>query len=659
MMGILSSETFKNEEEIPVKPISVNTNGSLQFTIIPLTSQTGLDEIDYQETEQLEYVVGFANELKALSFEDPFRESDSIREEALLNFLKEQVIFFRPELRAGTRNSTYLVAKEITISPIKLNLKSVLADNKKNDFDILPIFRKGAHITSNNIVDFEDNLISNKVVGISTTSSHVINGYPRAIVWEEVPNEMYIYDGISDRKFMNIGEGTVKYSLDSEQFGKYILDSEYSDFYYIYQKGGMSDLLFLPVDMMDSIGQVLECVTEDINSLVQLEDRPNERSPKKLVAEGAMDKLSEEDILNRFINRTLNEGYLFEKKDLVNFYVSMKTSKLVVLAGPSGTGKSTLVKQYADALQINDEYLNFIPVQPFWSDDTNLLGYVDSVNSVYRPAESGLVDTLVSAAQNKDQIHIVCLDEMNLARVEHYFSQFLSVLEQNPKERYIRLYDSSLEGKLYNSDKYPSKVNLLENVFFIGTINLDESTHNLTNKVLDRANVIELNVMPFEQYTNLSQEMVQDTSGSIKQLITFTDFQSFKSNEADNIILFDNREIDLLWKLHMLIEEMDGNSGVGWRVFRQIDTYLKNIPNNPYFQREEAFDKQLVQRVFTKIRGSEENIRPYVGTFDDGKVKESKILNLLIEYKDVSSFDESISIINKKAKELRYNGYTL
>ena len=104
----------------------------------------------------------------------------------------------------------------------------------------------------------------------------------------------------------------------------------------------------------------------------------------------------------------------------------------------------------------------FIPVRPSWNDDSDLLGYVDLVHMVYRASDSGFVDFLVRAQkeENKDKIFMVCFDEMNLARVEHYFSQFLSLLERPTNQRELQLYDKQYSGRLYNSAEYPYRIKI-------------------------------------------------------------------------------------------------------------------------------------------------------------------------------------------------------
>lgn len=128
----------------------------------------------------------------------------------------------------------------------------------------------------------------------------------------------------------------------------------------------------------------------------------------------------------------------YSMSDFVNVHTSIKCNNLVILSGLSGTGKSAMVDIYAKALNLDDRLL-VIPVRPSWNDDADLLGYVDLVHNVYRPSDTGFVDFLVNSQkeENLGKMYIVCFDEMNLARVEHYFSQFLSLLERQKEIEYF------------------------------------------------------------------------------------------------------------------------------------------------------------------------------------------------------------------------------
>src|SRR5699024_5029008 len=124
----------------------------------------------------------------------------------------------------------------------------------------------------------------------------------------------------------------------------------------------------------------------------------------------------------KFENTCKSKGLIYTKQDLYNFHTAMKTQGFVILAGMSGTGKSQLIQCYYEALyqRQSDENLLFIPVSPSWQDDSDLLGYLDTLNSVYRPGDTGLADFILESNKKPNECFIVCLDEMNLARVEHY-----------------------------------------------------------------------------------------------------------------------------------------------------------------------------------------------------------------------------------------------
>ena len=136
----------------------------------------------------------------------------------------------------------------------------------------------------------------------------------------------------------------------------------------------------------------------------------------------------------------------YDTKDLYNFHTAMKTGSLVILAGMSGTGKSKLVQCYANAVKLNKDQMLFVPVRPFWQDDADVIGYLDTLHNVYRPGDSGVMNILARANEYGEDLHIVCFDEMNLARVEHYFSQFYRYLSwKKISESYVCIMKSLVQ----------------------------------------------------------------------------------------------------------------------------------------------------------------------------------------------------------------------
>lgn len=333
---------------------------------------------------------------------------------------------------------------------------------------------------------------------------------------------------------------------------------------------------------------------------------------------------------------------------------AIKCSNLVILSGLSGTGKSALVEIYARALGIRnnleDDRLLFVPVRPSWNDDADLLGYVDLVHNVYRPSDTGFVDFLVNAQkeENKGKLFIVCFDEMNLARVEHYFSQFLSLLERPENQRELQLYDSQYAGQLYNSATYPSKIIIGDNIRFIGTVNIDESTYHFSDKVLDRANVIELDVLDYSK---------EWTKKQYASLITPT----WSKDEYDALI---NKDVDikadkvqeLLWEIHQLLQSASAKYGVGPRIVKAIKMYINNLPKTEIngFNKGVALDYQIAQRILTKVRGPEIQI----GRLLNGK-SNTGFNQIFDKYSELSDFKKCRKVISEKQKELGAYGYCI
>ena len=257
-------------------------------------------------------------------------------------------------------------------------------------------------------------------------------------------------------------------------------------------------------------------------------------------------------------------AYLFHKKNLIytryqikNFLTLLKTHDIIVLSGLSGSGKTQIVKAFAEAL---GGVAKIIPVKPNWTSSDDLIGYYNPLQMSFLPTP--FTEAIVEAINNPNQLCFICLDEMNLARAEYYFADFLSKLEERSKQPEIELYanheeelfvsefstllnliESSIKGKkikswqefldneearnkffemLGNTDKesmlqlhakmkrrlidilkFPSTIRIPDNVRFIGAINVDETTHYFSPKILDRIHVVKFdNPLLFEEQVN-------------------------------------------------------------------------------------------------------------------------------------------------------------
>lgn len=178
-------------------------------------------------------------------------------------------------------------------------------------------------------------------------------------------------------------------------------------------------------------------------------------------------------------------GMRVDDRDVRRYHLALKTRGFVVLSGLSGTGKTWLAQAYADA--VGARHL-VIPVAPNWTSNEDLLGYHNPISDAYHdtPFSHFLREAADEHARAQDEgvrprpFHLV-LDEMNLARVEHYFARFLSAME-------VRARAGSAPLELGPGDE----VVLSPNLAVVGTVNVDETTHGFADKVYDRAQLIEL-----------------------------------------------------------------------------------------------------------------------------------------------------------------------
>lgn len=208
----------------------------------------------------------------------------------------------------------------------------------------------------------------------------------------------------------------------------------------------------------------------------------------------------ERDALHRVHKHLVESKFVFHPRVVNAFHTSLKTaviSPLTVLAGISGTGKSQLPRLYAEAMGMH--FLK-IPVQPRWDGPQDLFGFYNYIEKRYKATD--LARALVHldphnwsdlAERFQDRMLLVLLDEMNLARVEYYFSEFLSRLEGRPSDRDAEISDARgpAEIEIDVSRKGQTKrVYAGQNILFVGTMNEDESTLSLSDKVLDRANML-------------------------------------------------------------------------------------------------------------------------------------------------------------------------
>ncbi|WP_317764452.1 McrB family protein [Leuconostoc mesenteroides] len=653
--------------------ISINANG---YAFIKLKTISDVPEsIDINDFHGDINI--YVSKFNMVSLYDNIYDADEVRIQNIWEALDPLLISVTPYVKSDTDrpNKYWWWGDNVEVQKLSPNF------NKQDEIKLIniPVFSKDNSSTGiDKESDFELALESNKLLGkLKSDWPHDEYDVPEAVIWKTTDFDLTVYSGIDQQNFTNYG---VIFTLDSNKAQKVHISEDDSDWFNSqYQFKDIiyvsSDTLFseykkanLLMNTKHSENVVITEKDENISTEKRLERNEfgskllDQKSSKE--TEFVVDKIVSKDfeLIKRLKENTLQKGLYYSEKDLVNFHVSMKTDGMVILSGLSGTGKSKLVTEYANALQLSSSenasrsQVRFVPVRPFWADDSDLLGYADTVNNVYRPGDSGLIDTLVDAQIHSEDLFIIVFDEMNLARVEHYFSQFLSVLEMSAGTRVLKLYNQQLESRLYNSEKYPANISIGENVLFVGTVNTDESTYQFSDKVLDRSNVMTLEMIPFG-----SAELL-DYSTPIhvkREPVKTDDFKKMKKiNPEAHLTTADK---NMLWDLHQAINQVDVNVGIGWRIVKQIDQYLMNLPFDvPTLSRSNSLDMQIVQRILTKIRGSEDQIRELVGkTTPEGKHSNGKLEDILDSYDNLSKFDQSRKIIERKSRELNVYGFTV
>jgi hypothetical protein len=180
-------------------------------------------------------------------------------------------------------------------------------------------------------------------------------------------------------------------------------------------------------------------------------------------------------------------GFVYEPWQVATYITALRTKPFVILAGVTGTGKSKLPDLVAEA---TGGVPQLIPVRPDWTDSSEVLGYVD-LQGAFRPG--ALLSIARRALEDPDRHYVCIVDEMNLARVEHYFAEVLSRIEDRRRSDTGGFVSGQLfSGALRPEDSAWGRVGLPANLAIVGTVNMDESTHGFSRKVLDRAFTLEL-----------------------------------------------------------------------------------------------------------------------------------------------------------------------
>lgn len=318
-------------------------------------------------------------------------------------------------------------------------------------------------------------------------------------------------------------------------------------------------------------------------------------------------------IISRIKKYIESKGFTYSDSLIENFYLSLKSKPFVILAGISGTGKTRLVKLFAEAIGAtsaesggNGRY-KLVSVRPDWSDSSDLFGHTN-LKGEFVPG--AIIDFVKTAGEHPERPYFLCLDEMNLARVEYYLSDFLSVVETRRWMGDRIVTDQIILDKA--AEKEYGRLILPENLYIIGTVNMDETTFPFSRKVLDRANTIEFSDMNLELEFEAESDIGTDLEGDsiegnaepvprrnsflkAEYIVLKTDIKKEQQDLAVRVCRELQAINDVLQKV---------NAHVGYRVRDEIVFYMLNNAESDLLEYKEALDNEIMQKILPRIQGS-------------------------------------------------------
>ena len=418
----------------------------------------------------------------------------------------------------------------------------------------------------------------------------------------------------------------LKVEVDIYQFPQALAKSFFIDFFYEKQNGfhgivnaskGINQIYLGKINqqMVEKVLQESEknpANKEVIRKIKELISLPQTNSTLVNFGEfkGIIDMSETKQKIEQIKNYISSKGFTYEGNLIENFYLSLKSKPFVILAGTSGTGKTRLAKLFAEAIEATEENGQFklVPVRPDWSDSSDLFGHINLDNKFVPGA---ILDFIKTASENLEKPYFLCLDEMNLARVEYYMSDFLSVIETRDFNSDKTVIKTS---PLMSLDKYGvdedakqkyGTLGLPENLYIIGTVNMDETTFQFSKKVLDRANTIEFSLVDLmPKFSNSSVENQQP----IEEKNNFLKSKYLKINECAAEAEFVEEGCSKLIKINDVLEK--ASLHIGYRVRDEIMFYmLNNKEAGNLISDDEAFDNEIMQKILPRIQGSSQSIK--------------------------------------------------
>ena len=283
-----------------------------------------------------------------------------------------------------------------------------------------------------------------------------------------------------------------------------------------------------------------------------------------------------------------NLNLYYEENDIRSFVANLASSKLMILQGMSGTGKTSIALAFEKFI---GNLLEPIAIQPMRKERSDLVGYFNEFTKKFN--ETLLLEELYKATYD-DKIYIIILDEVNIARIEYYFAEFLSLLEYHDDEqRKLEISNDSWVNDPKNLIN--GKLHIGKNVYFLGTANNDESTFAISDKVYDRSMILNLNKKARPFVGNKVKE----------RKISNSDFLALKDKIVSNFKTSSDYK-DLLKNINILDSLLNQCFSInfGNRMINQIVDYV------PIYvacggTKEEAFDDFVSKKILRKLEAKD------------------------------------------------------
>ena len=331
-------------------------------------------------------------------------------------------------------------------------------------------------------------------------------------------------------------------------------------------------------------------------------------------------------------------GLLLDPVAIRRFSVSLLSKKFCILTGLAGSGKTKIAEAFAMWLCASPAQYRIVAVGADWTSNENLLGYADALQTgVYRPPVNGALELMLRAHADTTNPYFLILDEMNLSHVERYFADFLSAMESSNAPLSLHGVATGLQaGGVGGAGAVtvPSSVALPNNLFIIGTVNVDETTYMFSPKVLDRVNVIEFRATAAQMGAFLDDPAGIDLDGLASQGAGFaTAFVARAQADADISALVDTQGAAVAPKLKAdLLQVFDALVGVGaefgFRTAKEIARFMvihKELSGLDW-QYKDALDAQVVQKLMPKLHGSARKLDAVLKALDTFATQHALVL---------------------------------